>query len=1173
MNGVRAVELVDLEPGDASDLVVVVDDLVHLDDDARAWVALAARNGARLVVVGDEEDVRTLSHGMTYAFVVPPLDEATAIEIVRRAVPSLPDRLARHLLARTDRRPGELRAFVRRLAGRPITSADEIDEVLDAHETGPGPASRTRTELLADLARSLATGRFDSAAATLATLAPAADDAEAVSFAIAEARVLLARGEGATAATVLDAVARLAGPSVSYREWQVARARTFMRLGDSAAASRLAAAAVDESTERDAIAADALAVHGLALAFLGEDERARLVLADAIARAREVEDPRVEAIALVSAAIAYQRSSRPRDARDAYEAALVAAERAHDAWTLASTRLNLAILAKGDGDLALAIVHSEAALDMGRRAGGLVAVEQALFNLANLDLYLGRYARAGASIEKLAEQHERLSPAARAQLVGLQAELAMRLGETERAAHLYDRCSEAYDTAGRPLDAAEARLEGILGRLGNPQEPDLSVILALSRDLDALRERLGEGGFGEHEALAGIVRGGLAVARGDENAAREALDAALARANAAGQREWAWRALDARARLAATQGASAPARRDTDASLALLEETAAKLPRDLREVFWNDPRRRALRQAHTATMPAAASQSLSPIMPALGRLRDPRLSTLNATITSLGTPMPNEDRLSRIFEITRDLARERDLDRLLARVTDHAVGLLGAERGLIVLVDDDGEPVAHTSRDGLGEEVHRSFSRSVAERVIREGEPVIATSAREDARLAEAVSVHQLMIQSIACVPILGAPPNGKMIGALYLETRLRPGSRFKDELPTLAAFADQAAIAIESARIEAELRRRSDELSIANFELEAARDKLTERLGARTEQLATARRDLKQARAELRGHFGYAGLVGTSVAMRKVYALIDRIKDTDIPILVTGESGTGKEVIAKAVHASGARAKAPFLGVNCGAIPANLLESELFGHVRGAFTGAERDRKGLFREAEEGTILLDEIGEMPTKMQAGLLRVLQEKTVRPVGGVNEEACNARVVAATNRDLEQMVSDGTFREDLFYRLHVIELKVPPLRDRAEDIPALIDHFLTLFSARHKRERKTIARDAVRRLQSYDWPGNVRQMENVLLNAWLLSEDDEIGTTDLDLPASSSRSTPLAQRSATLPRAQSSHDHKDAEKEKILGALEKSGWNRVQAAKLAGIPRRTFYRRLKDYGIV
>ncbi|MDB5213157.1 MAG: Fis family transcriptional regulator, partial [Myxococcaceae bacterium] len=234
-----------------------------------------------------------------------------------------------------------------------------------------------------------------------------------------------------------------------------------------------------------------------------------------------------------------------------------------------------------------------------------------------------------------------------------------------------------------------------------------------------------------------------------------------------------------------------------------------------------------------------------------------------------------------------------------------------------------------------------------------------------------------------------------------------------------------------------------------------------------------------------------------------------------------------------------------------------------------------------------------DEIGEMPQKMQAGLLRVLQEKTVRPVGGAKEEPCSARVIAATNRELSAMVAEGTFREDLYYRLHVIELKIPALRERAEDIPALIDHFLTLFSARHKRDRKTIERTAVRRLQAFDWPGNVRQLEHVLLNAWLLSEENEITIDDLDLPTASVRAgtatTAGPSSSTTVPaghgetrtsasststvRARTQEEYRDAEKEKILAALTRCNWNRVQAAKMIGVPRRTFYRRLKEYGIV
>jgi DNA-binding NtrC family response regulator len=336
------------------------------------------------------------------------------------------------------------------------------------------------------------------------------------------------------------------------------------------------------------------------------------------------------------------------------------------------------------------------------------------------------------------------------------------------------------------------------------------------------------------------------------------------------------------------------------------------------------------------------------------------------------------------------------------------------------------------------------------------------------------------------------------------------------------------------------------------------------------------ARKDLKAVRAELNGHFGYAGLVGTSAAMRKLYALIDRVKDTDVSLLVTGESGVGKEVVARAIHQAGARAKKPFTGLNCGAIPANLLESELFGHVRGAFTGADRDRKGLFRETEGGTVLLDEIGELPQAMQAGLLRTLQEKTLRPVGAAREEPIDVRIIAATNRDLSQMVAAGTFREDLFYRLNVIQVQIPPLRERVEDLPALIDHFLSLFATRYRRDRKAVERAALRAMSAYEWPGNVRQLEHVLLNAWLMSDGDEITTLDLQLPTTHAvrrREPEGVEVSKEAPIARSAEEFKDEEKRHILRALGACNWNRVQAAKQLGLPRRTFYRRLKEYGIL
>src|SRR6185369_12993025 len=431
---------------------------------------------------------------------------------------------------------------------------------------------------------------------------------------------------------------------------------------------------------------------------------------------------------------------------------------------------------------------------------------------------------------------------------------------------------------------------------------------------------------------------------------------------------------------------------------------------------------------------------------------------------------------------------------------------------------------------------------------IASREPVVTLDARGDARLKSFASVHQLLLESVACVPILA--PSGEAIGALYLETRLRPGRHFERELPTLRAFADQVAIAIENARLVRINHERAEELKAANAELAEAQERLRDLLDGRTEQLKRTRQKLRDARETLYSHFGYQGLVGTSNAMRKVYALLDRVKDTDVPVLITGESGTGKEVVARAIHDASARGKAKMLGVNCGAIPENLLESELFGHVRGAFTGAERDRKGLIREAEGGSILLDEIGEMPVKMQAGLLRVLQDKRVRPVGGTSEEPVDVRILFATNRELERMVKEGKFREDLYYRIQVVEIHLPALRDRAEDIPQLVDYFSGIFAARYKREKKTVSRDALRRLQGYGWPGNVRQLEHVLLNAWVMSEEQELLPDDLEIPDGF---RPAAERSPSVlrpPKKGTTSQHRRDERERIIEALRSCNWNRV-----------------------
>jgi transcriptional regulator with GAF, ATPase, and Fis domain len=1061
-------------------------------------------------------------------------------------------------------------------------STHEIDQILSEGTTVRAPGGAVSGIGAIDML--LDQGKLEEAAARIDSVT----DASPVSFALCRSRLALGRGDAQEALDWLLRVAseQLAADGLTRRRWMLQAARAYLRLGRYAESTEHVLQAVgdpDEPSEAGrSVTLEAQASLGLLHSYCGKHERAEKTLEQAAALARTWPDKRVASIVLGSYAMALQRADKLSEARRAYEHTLEAAETAGDAGAVANTRLNLAVLANIEGDLVDASKHLEAAIDMGRRAGRGATTRQALLNLAHLDIYLGRYARARSSLSSLREQHDQLSPNHRAQLVGLEAELAARTGNAQTAAALYEQCAEAYFALNRQLDAAEARLEGVLisarSELGDPVD--------MSRAIEVAMNALGDATA--HRALLHLAKGAVAAQHNDEERARTEYEAALEAARAAGQKEWAWRALEARARLFSGMGQDLAARRDCEDALAILEDIATRLPRDLREVYWDDPRRRAVRLSQTGALASAMAQSVPVDRPHAALASQLGMRTHGLATASAAYALSNDDRLTRLLEINRELAREHNLERLLERVTDHAISLVHAERGFVILAKDGGL-VVHTSRNREGEEAsHARFSRSIAERVVATGEPIATVSARDDERMADYLSVHQLNVQSVACVPIRA--PDNRTAGALYVETRHRPGALFHAELTTLAAFADQAAVAIENAHLLEENLRRAEELARTNAELVKARKRLEELLGHRTAQLESTRRDLDATRAVLRGHFGYHGLVGTSERMRRVYALVDRVKDMDVPVLISGESGTGKEMVARAIHSSGPRAKKPFTGINCGAIPEHLLESELFGHIKGAFTGADRDRKGLFRESEGGTILLDEIGEMPHKMQAGLLRVLQEHVVRPVGGAREEPVSVRVIAATNRDLDKMVADGSFREDLYYRLHVVDVRLPPLRDRADDVPMLIDHFLNIFAARYRRDRKTISREALRYLCSCPWPGNVRQMENTLLNAWVMSDRPELQLEDFEMTGLHGISdvrvlTPSATSPTTAKGAAAEQDcssrarldrtlsaHQAGEKDRILAALASCNWNRVRAAELAGIPRRTFYRRLKKFGI-
>jgi two-component system response regulator PilR (NtrC family) len=323
--------------------------------------------------------------------------------------------------------------------------------------------------------------------------------------------------------------------------------------------------------------------------------------------------------------------------------------------------------------------------------------------------------------------------------------------------------------------------------------------------------------------------------------------------------------------------------------------------------------------------------------------------------------------------------------------------------------------------------------------------------------------------------------------------------------------------------------------------------------------------------RDQLAGRARLAQLLGKSRAMQKVFEMITKIHSVKTSVLITGESGTGKELVARALHSEGVRAKAPFVAVNCGAIPEELMESELFGHKRGSFTGAVADTLGMFQEANGGTLFLDEIGELSLALQVKLLRALQERKVKQVGSTDEFEIDVRVIAATNRDLEAEVARGAFRPDLYYRLNVIELRLPPLRHRREDIPLLAEHFLRRFSHEHRRTSR-LSTEAMRRLESYEFPGNVRELENIIERAVALSSSSLIGVSDLpEVKAQKIMTTPPP---AVLPAEGVDLDQivSDYERTWVLRALEQTGGVRKRAATLLGISFRSLRYRLEKLGI-
>ena len=333
-----------------------------------------------------------------------------------------------------------------------------------------------------------------------------------------------------------------------------------------------------------------------------------------------------------------------------------------------------------------------------------------------------------------------------------------------------------------------------------------------------------------------------------------------------------------------------------------------------------------------------------------------------------------------------------------------------------------------------------------------------------------------------------------------------------------------------------------------------------------RTKKLFGENRALRR---ELNQHVGFSEIIGKSAALEKVFRVIEKVADTTAGILIQGESGTGKELVARSIHYNSQRAAKPFLAVNCGALPENLLESELFGHTKGAFTGAAADKKGFFRSADGGTLFLDEIGEMPPPLQVKLLRALQEHEVTPVGSSAPVKFDARIVCATNKNLEKEVEANRFREDLFYRLNVIEINLPPLRERREDVPLLVKHFVAKVARQQSAPEKSVSQQALAALVNYSWNGNIRELQNAVERAFILSSEE----IDFEnLPEKIKNGAANFAENVTGTGAQDSgiSTLEEVEKRYILDTLKGAGDDKTEAARVLGIDLSTLYRKLKRY---
>ena len=484
--------------------------------------------------------------------------------------------------------------------------------------------------------------------------------------------------------------------------------------------------------------------------------------------------------------------------------------------------------------------------------------------------------------------------------------------------------------------------------------------------------------------------------------------------------------------------------------------------------------------------------------------------------------LPDDERLSRLFRFSEKLLAGQPLDGLFKTLLDSVIEATGADKGFLLVIRNDRVEIPaarNVDKVDLGDDPNQ-ISDTIVARVLKERKALIISDALKDTILGQSKSVVDLQLSSVMCVPLIA---RGLLIGILYVGNNRIVDLFTEDDLEQLKIYAGWASIILQNALLMDQLRSDNERL--------------------------------RQALAD-----GTGKIIGSCPQMKGVFRTVQRVAPTDISVLILGETGTGKELIAKEIHALSDRKDKPFVSINCGAIPENLLESELFGHVKGAFTGAVASKVGKFEAADGGTLLLDEIGEMPLTLQVKLLRVIQERAIEKVGEVKARVLDIRIVSATNKDLDAEVKAGRFREDLYYRLNEIAVELPPLRDRGDDIVEIAQHLLKRYAADYGGKARGFSTAAAKGMRNYVWPGNVREMENRIKKAVVMGDRPLVGPDDMGFSAEE-----VGPRFETLASAREAF-----QLEYIRDALMAHNWNKAQTAKTLDVDPRTIFRYVEKF---